>query len=79
MRVCCDVRIVDTSAAQRFDYLYSEDELRDWVPQLRELSNQAEEAYAFFNNNNQTNGVAQAPDGAFLLRKLLEQENVPVA
>ena len=40
---------------------------------------QAEEAYAFFNNNNQTNGVAQAPAGAQLLRKLLEEEKVPTA
>jgi uncharacterized protein YecE (DUF72 family) len=67
------------SAAQRFDHLYGEDELREWVPPLRELSNQSEEAYAFFNNNNQTNGVAQAPAGAQLLRKLLEEENVPTA
>jgi uncharacterized protein YecE (DUF72 family) len=67
------------SAAQRFDHLYNEDELREWVAPLRELSNQAEEAYAFFNNNNQTNGVAQAPAGAQLLRKLLEEEDVPTA
>jgi uncharacterized protein YecE (DUF72 family) len=67
------------SAAQRFDYLYGEEELREWVPPLRELSGQAEEAYAFFNNNNQTNGVAQAPAGALLLRKLLEEEKVPTA
>ena len=65
------------SAADRFDYLYSEDELREWVQPLRELSGQAEQAYAFFNNNNQTNGVAQAPAGAQLLRKLLEEEGVP--
>jgi uncharacterized protein YecE (DUF72 family) len=67
------------SAAQRFDYTYSDGELREWVEPLRELSGAAEEAYAFFNNNNQTNGVAQAPAGAFLLRKLLEEEKVPVA
>jgi uncharacterized protein YecE (DUF72 family) len=67
------------SAAERFDYLYGEEELREWVPALRELSGEAEEAYAFFNNNNQTNGVAQAPAGAMLLRKLLEEEKVPVA
>jgi uncharacterized protein YecE (DUF72 family) len=66
-------------AAQRFDYLYVEEELREWVEPLRELAGQAEEAYAFFNNNNQTGGVAQAPAGAQLLRKLLEQENVPAA
>ena len=67
------------SAAQRFDHLYTEGELREWVPPFRELSNEAEEAYAFFNNNNQTNGVAQAPAGAELLRRLLEEEHVPVA
>jgi uncharacterized protein YecE (DUF72 family) len=66
------------SAAQRFDYLYDESELREWVPTLRELAGDAEEAYAFFNNNNQTNGVAQAPAGALLLRRLLEEEGVPV-
>ena len=66
-------------ASQRFDYLYGEDELREWVAPLRELGGEAEEAYAFFNNNNQTNGVAQAPAGALLLRKLLEEEDVPVA
>jgi uncharacterized protein YecE (DUF72 family) len=67
------------SAAQRFDHMYGEDELREWVPALRQLSEEAREAYAFFNNNNQTNGVAQAPAGALLLRKLLEQENIPTA
>jgi len=67
------------SAAQRFDHLYGEDELREWVPPLRQLANDAEEAYAYFNNNNQTNGVAQAPAGADLLRRLLEEENVPTA
>jgi uncharacterized protein YecE (DUF72 family) len=67
------------SAAQRFDHMYEEDELREWVPPLRQLSEQAAEAYAFFNNNNQTHGVAQAPAGALLLRKLLEEENIPTA
>jgi uncharacterized protein YecE (DUF72 family) len=67
------------SAAERFDYMYEEEELREWVEPLRELSGQAEEAYAFFNNNNQTNGVAQGPAGAQLLRGLLERENVPTA
>jgi uncharacterized protein YecE (DUF72 family) len=66
-------------AAQRFDYLYGEEELREWVEPLQQLAGEAEEAYAFFNNNNQTNGVAQAPAGAQLLRRLLEEHDVPVA
>jgi hypothetical protein len=48
------------------------------VPAFRKLAGEAEEAYAFFNNNNQTNGVAQAPAGAQLLRKLLDEEGIPV-
>ena len=74
MRQTCPTR-----SAQRFDHLYGEEELREWVPPLRQLSEQAAEAYAFFNNNNQADGVAQAPAGALLLRKLLEEENVPTA
>jgi uncharacterized protein YecE (DUF72 family) len=67
------------SASERFDWMYSEEELREWVEPLRKLSEESEEAYAFMNNNNQTGGVAQAPAGAELLRKLLEQNEVPVA
>ena len=66
-------------AAQRFDYTYGEDELSGWVEPLRELAGASEQTYAFFNNNNQTDGVAQAPAGAALLKRLLEAEDVPVA
>jgi uncharacterized protein YecE (DUF72 family) len=68
-----------SGAAERFDYTYAPEELAEWVEPLRELSGEAQQAYAFFNNNNQTNGVAQAPAGAFLLRKLLDEEQVPTA
>jgi uncharacterized protein YecE (DUF72 family) len=75
------------SAAERFDYLYSEDELREWVPRLRELAGETETVYAMFNNNGRSsmpsppfpeateNGrdgvVAQAPANAQLLKRLL--------
>ena len=39
------------SAAERFDYLYSEEELRELVPAVRELASDAQEAYVMFNNN----------------------------
>ena len=64
------------SAAVRFDYLYEPEELVGWVDPLRELAAGAEQAYAYFNNNNQTNGVAQAPAGAELLRRILEEHEV---
>ena len=31
---------------ERFDHLYSDDELREWVEPLRELAGEAEDAYA---------------------------------
>lgn len=66
------------SAAERFDYLYSERELGEWVPQLRELAGEAETVYAMFNNNGRTgeggSAVAQAPTNARMLQRLLEAE-----
>jgi len=77
------------SAAERFDYLYSEPELREWVPRLKELAGEAKTVYAMFNNNgrsampsppfpeaadNSHGGVvAQAPADAQLLKRLLNQ------
>jgi uncharacterized protein YecE (DUF72 family) len=81
------------SAAERFDYLYSEEELRDWVAPLAELSDKAEVVYAMFNNNGRSTmpglptlegpaeegtTVAQAPVNALMLRVLLEREGLPV-
>jgi uncharacterized protein YecE (DUF72 family) len=74
-------------ASERFDYLYSEEELREWVDPLRELAGQAENAYAFFNNNNRSPGdpgdgrefVAQAAANAETLRSLLREAEVPVS
>jgi uncharacterized protein YecE (DUF72 family) len=72
------------SAAERFDYLYSEDELAEWVGPLRELSEQAEQAYAFFNNNatspdGRGGRMAQAAANAKALQQLLQAQKVPVS
>jgi uncharacterized protein YecE (DUF72 family) len=71
------------SAAERFDYLYSEDELEEWVEPLKELAGQAQQAYVVFNNNNRSRvrgrEVAQAPTNAEMLRGLLEKNGVPVS
>src|SRR5687767_9846292 len=42
------------SAAERFDYLYSDEELGEWVEPLKELSEDAENAYVLINNNNRS-------------------------
>ncbi|HEY6604739.1 MAG TPA: DUF72 domain-containing protein [Gaiellaceae bacterium] len=72
------------SASERFDYLYSEEELAEWVGPLRELSEQAEQAYAFFNNNatspdGQGGRMAQAAANAKALQRLLQEAKVPVS
>lgn len=67
-----------SSAAERFDYLYDEDELAEWVPTLRKLAGEAEQAFALFNNNataqdphNPLGRVSQAATNALQLRTLM--------
>jgi len=72
------------SASERFDYLYPDDELQEWVGPLRELAAGAEQAYAFFNNNatspeGQGGRMAQAAANAKELQRLLQAANVPVS
>src|SRR6476660_5359558 len=75
------------SAAERFDYLYSEDELREGVPRLKERAAETQSVYAMFNNNGRSampslapkeateserdGFVAQAPTNALMLKRLL--------
>ena len=63
------------SAAERFDWLYSADELAEWVEPLARLANEAEEVYALFNNNRDD----FAPRSAQVLRGLLDEAGVPAA
>jgi uncharacterized protein YecE (DUF72 family) len=66
-------------AAERFDYMYPEGELAEWVEPIRELASISDSTYALFNNNNAVDGVAQAPAGAAILRRLLAAGEVPVS
>ena len=73
------------SASDRFDYLYAEDELREFVDPLREVSEQAREAYVLFNNNRWSRArgaadpVAQAPTNALALQGLLAEAGIPTS
>ena len=71
------------SAAERFDYLYSDAELDEWTPVLKELAGRAERAFAFFNNNataedpqNPLGRVSQAATNAQQLRRLLDVNRI---
>ena len=75
------------SAADRFDYLYSEEELAEWAGTLASSPpDGAENVYAMFNNNGvseivgpptnllgegEREEVAQAPTNAAMLKELL--------
>lgn len=69
-----NIRNAPTSG-ERFDWLYSQDELREWVEPLAGLAAHSEEAYAMFNNNRQD----FAPRGARLLRRLLDGAGIPAS
>ncbi len=60
------------TSSTRYDYSYSEDELREWVEKIREMTNQAKKTFVFFNNCH----VGQAATSAKLMRKLLEREGM---
>jgi len=37
-------------SSQRYNYLYTEQELKEWVPKIKQLTASTEETYVFFNN-----------------------------
>ena len=62
------------SAADRFDWLYTAEELADWVEPVRALAEEAEEVYALFNNNRDD----FAPRSAAIFRGLLDEAGIQV-
>jgi uncharacterized protein YecE (DUF72 family) len=69
------------SASDRFDYLYSTEELAEWIGPLRDVSEEAEEAFVLFNNNRWSRSgaetMAQAPGNAQTLQRLLAEQGIP--
>ena len=59
-------------SSDRFDWLYSADELAEWVPKLGELAESADEVYALFNNNRDD----YAPRSAATFRGLLDAAGI---
>ncbi|MEI6452581.1 MAG: DUF72 domain-containing protein [Actinomycetes bacterium] len=47
-------------ASDRFKYLYTDAELSEWVPQVRELARQAQTVHVLFNNNYEDWGMRNA-------------------
>jgi uncharacterized protein YecE (DUF72 family) len=57
---------------ERYDYLYNEEELSEWVPGLLELDDRAERTYAIFNNHYR----GKAPRNAAMLSGMLPAERI---
>ena len=53
--------------AERFRYLYSRDELSEWVPRIREVAQEAKEVHLMFNNCYANYGTTNAREIADLL------------
>jgi len=63
------------TSADRFDWLYSPEELAEWVEPVQRLAGEAEEVYALFNNNRDD----FAPRSAAIFRGLLDEAGVPAS
>ncbi len=55
------------TTTERFNYLYTEDELREWVPRIRELGEKTRQCHVLFNNCHEDKGVTNARQMALLL------------
>jgi uncharacterized protein YecE (DUF72 family) len=59
-------------STDRYDYNYSERELREWLGKIQELAQQARRTYLFFNNCH----AGQAARNAKLMQELLRQQKL---
>ncbi len=57
---------------ERYDYLYDEEELREWAPRIRRVADRAEKTFVIGNNHFK----GQAPANILQLKKILTGERV---
>jgi uncharacterized protein YecE (DUF72 family) len=62
---------------ERFRYLYSEDELREWVPRIREAAEEARELHVLMNNCYANYGSTNARELAAMLEVELGESSMP--
>ena len=55
------------TTTERFGYLYSKDELREWTPKLRDLAKRTRQVHVLMNNCHRQSAVTNAKDLAELL------------
>jgi uncharacterized protein YecE (DUF72 family) len=57
-------------AYQRYDYLYTEEELKEWIPKIKKIAAKTTDQYIFMNNHYK----GKAVKNALMLIKLLREE-----
>jgi uncharacterized protein YecE (DUF72 family) len=62
------------SSTERFNYLYSENEIADWVPKIEQLADQVQEVHVLMNNNRGNYAIVNARDAM----RLLGQPTLPL-
>jgi uncharacterized protein YecE (DUF72 family) len=50
----------ETDSTSRYDYLYSEEELKEWLPRIMEISRQTKKLFIFFNNHAKSQAITNA-------------------
>jgi uncharacterized protein YecE (DUF72 family) len=60
------------NAASRYDYRYTEQELREWIPRLRKIAAETEKTFIFTNNHWQ----GKAVENALMLKGILRDEGL---
>ena len=63
----------DAETAERYDYLYSPDELEPWVGRIKEVARRAKQTYVITNNHVRGQGLVNALE----VMALLEEQPVP--
>ena len=58
-------------AWERYDYLYTDDEMKPWIPKVREMDDLADDTYVLFNNCHR----GQAAVNAARMKELLDMVN----
>jgi len=61
-------------AYERYDYLYSEQELKEWIPKIKQITSKTSDQYIFMNNHYK----GKATKNALMLIKLLRKEASPI-
>jgi len=68
------LRAKEIAVQERFNYLCSDAELKEWVPKVRELASKTKQLHVLFNNNYEDEVARNASQ----MRLMLDQVSVAV-